>query len=49
MEGQDRAFDRAIDGYWRPRFYRDRLIGHVHDFDNAMVMDALRHPPAARK
>ena len=52
-EGQDRAFDRAMEravhGYWMPRFYRDRIVGYFHRHDDAMTAAALRYamPPAA--
>ncbi len=42
----DRAVDRAINGYTVPRFYRGKLIGTRHQFDNRMAMHALKPIPA---
>lgn len=47
-EGRDRAFDvamdRAINGYWTPRYYRGKVVGHLHRYDTTMALAALRAP-----
>lgn len=54
-QGRERVFslaiDRAINGYTRPRFYRGRQVGTIHQYDNRMAMHALNPPmpPTARQ
>lgn len=47
-QGRERIFglavDRALNGYTRPRFYRGRQVGTIHQYDNRMVMHALNAP-----
>jgi len=43
--GRDRAFeiayDRAVNGYTVPRFYRGRQVGTAHRYDHRMLVAAL--------
>jgi len=47
--GRDRAYgvavDRAMNGYRTPVRYRGRIVGERHQYDNRMIMHALREPP----
>lgn len=46
----ERAVDRAMNGYSRPRYHLGRQVGTIHAYDNRMAMHALNppRPPSPR-